>query len=110
MDIDEIRSLAKMLSDQLDNKYSADTANKWEGGTMTFSSGDGLTKDHVVSIDTFMQKITRVREALRVLEQQINNNKNLSDGEKLKYQGYITKAYGSMTSFNFLFKNDEDKF
>lgn len=99
-----------MITDQLDAQHSAELANKWEGGTMEFKPGDQFTKGHTVSIDTFMQKVTRVRESLRVLEQQINNNDSLSAGDKLKYQGYITKAYGSMTSFNFLFKNEEDKF
>lgn len=51
-----------------------------------------------------------VRDNLRVLEQQINSNKNLGEGEKLKLQGYITRCYGSLTSFNFLFFDEEDKF
>jgi len=110
MEIEEIRSLAKMITDQLDAYNSADPAHKWEGGNMIFKPGDQLTKEHIISIDTFMQKIIRVRESLRVLEQQLNNSKSLSAGEKLKFQGYITKCYGSLTSFNFLFKNEEDKF
>lgn len=51
-----------------------------------------------------------VRDNLKVLEQQINSNKDLNTAEKLKFQSYITKCYGSMTSFNFLFYDEEDKF
>ena len=40
----------------------------------------------------------------------INGNKNLSDEEKVSLQQYITRCYGSLTSFNVLFRNKEDYF
>ena len=67
-------------------------------------------KQHEISMERFMQKIVMMRDNLRVLEQQINANKSLEIGEKLKLQGYLTRIYGSMTSFNFMFESDDDKF
>jgi hypothetical protein len=57
-----------------------------------------------------MQKIVMMRDNLRVLEQQVNANSSLSVAEKVKLQGYITRIYGTMTSFNILFADDDDKF
>jgi hypothetical protein len=63
-----------------------------------------------MSIERFMQKIVMMRDNLRVLEQQVNANSSLSVAEKVKLQGYITRIYGTMTSFNILFADDDDKF
>jgi hypothetical protein len=57
-----------------------------------------------------MNKVVMMRDNLRVLEQQINGNKTLELGEKVKLQGYITRIYGSLTSFNFMFEDEDDKF
>lgn len=110
MDNIEIKALAKALAEEMDKRSSAELAPKWERGSIFFIPGDSTTKDHELPIDKLMHKIVMIRDNLRVLEQQINSNDNLSEGEKLKFQGYITKCYGSLTSFNFLFRNPEDKF
>jgi hypothetical protein len=107
---EEIKLLANAIVDEMDEKHSAEFAPKWEGASLFFIPRDSDAKDQEMPIDKLMHKIVLVRDNLRVLEQQINSNSNLSDGEKLKYQGYITKCYGSLTSFNFLFYNQEDKF
>jgi hypothetical protein len=110
MEKTEMRELAKALLDEIESRHSADLAPKWEGGSIMFIPGDSSTKDHELPIDKLLHKIVMVRDNLRVLEQQINSNDKLSDGEKVKLQGYITKCYGSLTSFNFMFWDEEDKF
>jgi len=94
----------------MDKMNSAELAPKWEGGSIFFIPGNSGLKDHELPIETLLHKIVMVRDNLRVLEQQINSNENLSDGEKVKFQNYITRCYGSLTSFNFLFREDDDKF
>lgn len=107
---EEIKLLAKAIVDEMDEKHSADYAPKWEGASLFFIPNDDSAKDHEIPVDRLMHKIIMVRDNLRVLEQQINSNESLSRAEKVKFQGYISKCYGSLTSFNFLFYNPEDKF
>ena len=79
------------------------------GGRVTFTDGDGRTvKD--VDVLTIFKKITSVREKLRVLEQKVNNHPTLIASEKAELQAYLSRSYGSLTTFNFLFHRDEDRF
>ena len=84
--------------------------DKWKGGVMILQSGDKSIKPKEVPIDVFFHKIVMARDRLRVLEQQINGHKALSDEEKVNLQHYITRIYGSFTTFNVLFKNKEQWF
>lgn len=84
--------------------------DKWKGGTMILQAGDRSIKPKEVPIDAFFHKIVMARDRLRVLEQQINAHKGLSDEEKVNMQQYITRIYGSFTTFNILFKNKEQQF
>jgi hypothetical protein len=84
--------------------------DKWRGGTMILQSGDKSVKPKEVPIDVFFHKIVMARDRLRVLEQQINGHKGLSDEEKVNLQQYITRIYGSFTTFNVLFRNKEQWF
>jgi hypothetical protein len=84
--------------------------DKWKGGTMILQAGDKSIKSKEVPIDVFFHKIVMARDRLRVLEQQINGHKALSDEEKVNLQQYITRIYGSFTTFNVLFKNKEQWF
>jgi hypothetical protein len=84
--------------------------DKWKGGTMILQSGDKAVKPKEVPIEAFFHKIVMARDRLRVLEQQINGHKNLSDEDKVNLQQYITRVYGSLTTFNVLFKNKEQWF
>ncbi len=110
MDFQDIKLLAKKIVDEMDKQHSSTMAPKWESATIMVVPRDSSMKSHEIPIDKFMHKIVMMRDNLRVLEQQINGNDKLSDGDKVKLQGYITKIYGSMTSFNFLFQEPEDKF
>ncbi|MBX3043506.1 MAG: hypothetical protein KIT33_03665 [Candidatus Kapabacteria bacterium] len=110
MDYNDIKQIARAIVEEMDSIHNADLAPKWEGGSIFFLPKNSDTRDHELPIDKLFHKIVMIRDNLRVLEQQINSNDNLSEGEKVKYQSYITKCYGSMTSFNFLFYDEEDKF
>jgi len=110
MEPNELRAMARFIKEEFEAEFNADLAHKWDRGTIKIIPGDKSTKEQEFPIDKLMHKIIMVRDNLRVLEQQINSNKTLSDAEKLKFQHYITKSYGSLTSFNFIFYNDEDKF
>jgi hypothetical protein len=84
--------------------------DKWKGGTLLLQSGDKSIKPKEIPIDVFFHKIVMARDRLRVLEQQINGHKGLSDEDKINLQQYITRIYGSFTTFNVLFKNKEEWF
>jgi hypothetical protein len=83
---------------------------KWKGGTMTLTPGNPSLKGKEMPIETFFHKIVMIRDRLRVLEQNVNKTRNLSDEEKVNLQQYITRIYGSLTSFNTLFASSDDGF
>jgi hypothetical protein len=83
---------------------------KWIKGMMLLQPADKNLKPKEIPIDDFFHKIVMLRDRLRVLEQNINSHKKLSDEEKVNIQQYITRCYGSLTTFNVLFKNKEQWF
>ena len=104
------KSLLKILRQWSDVTELVPIGDKWIGGTMSLQAADKALKPKEIPIDDFFHKIVMLRDRLRVVEQNINSNKKLSDEEKVNIQQYITRCYGSLTTFNVLFKNKEHWF
>lgn len=104
------KSLLKILRQWSDVNELVPLGDKWIGGTLLLQTADKSLKPKEIPIDDFFHKIIMLRDRLRVLEQNINSHKKLTDEEKVNIQQYITRCYGSLTTFNVLFKNKEHWF
>lgn len=102
-------SLVQILKKWSDASEVIPIADKWKGGNLILEPGDINLKGKELPIDTFFHKIVMVRDRLRVMEQKINSS-NLNEQEKIDLQQYITRIYGSLTTFNVLFKIKEQQF
>lgn len=85
-------------------------APRWDGGKLILQPFDTALQAKEVPLNAFFKKITSVREKLRVLEQKLNNHPSLTAEDKLELQGLISRAYGSLTTFNALFRDEADRF
>jgi hypothetical protein len=104
------RSLLKILRLWSDVNEVVPLGDRWRGGKLLLQPADKSLKPKEIPIEDFFHKIVMLRDRLRVLEQNINSNKKLTDEEKVNVQQYITRCYGSLTTFNVLFKNKEHWF
>jgi len=104
------RSLLKILRMWSDVNEIVPLGDRWKGGVMLLQPADKSQKPKEIPVDVFFHKIVMLRDRLRVMEQQINAHKILNDEEKVNLQQYITRIYGTLTTFNVLFKNKEHWF
>lgn len=104
------KSLLKILKMWGGITETVPLGDKWIKGTMLLQPADKTLKPKEIPIEDFFHKIVMLRDRLRVLEQNINSSKTLNDEEKVNIQQYITRCYGSLTTFNVLFKNKEQHF
>ena len=104
------QSLISILRRWSDTSSVTAIADKWKGGNLVLAPKDSSVSTKEIPINTFFHKIVMVRDRIRVMEQKINASKNLDDQEKVDLQQYITRIYGSLTTFNVLFKNQSDHF
>lgn len=109
-----LQEVEKVLFHMLDRfnglNYAVEMGEKWKGGVLDMKPGNPDLKSKEVPIETFFHKIVMVRDRLRVLEQNINAHPGLSDDDKVGLQQYITRIYGSLTTFNILFADKDDYF
>jgi hypothetical protein len=103
------RNLSKILQRWMDATEIVPLGDRWKGGKMILQPGRRDLQSKEIPIDAFFHKIVMMRDRLRVLEQRVNAS-NIEDEEKVNIQQYITRCYGSMTTFNILFKEPQHHF
>ena len=103
-------SLVRILKKWSDVSEIVPIAERYRGGKMILQPADKTLASKEIPIDTFFHKIVMLRDRLRVMEQKINAHKTLTEDEKIELQQYITRSYGSLTTFNILFKNSSQNF
>ena len=109
-----IEKVTRVLLDELGLEKPSDVVeqlgSRWQGGRVMLHPADASLQAKEIPLDVFFHKVVMLRNNLRVLEQKINSHEKLSDADKVEFQQYITRSYGSLTTFNVLFKNKADQF
>jgi DUF438 domain-containing protein len=105
-----VSALVKSLNLERDETIVQQMGVRWQKGKMVLHPADPTLQTKEVPLEVLFHKIVGVRNQLRVLEQKINSHPAMSDADKVEMQQYISRCYGSLTTFNLLFKNKEDQF
>lgn len=109
MDLDALKDFFLAVIEEEFAPHGVEIAPRWQGGTVILNPGNN-TQAKEIPIEVLFKKLLTIRDSLRVLEQKINGNPQLSMEEKASFQSYITRGYGALTTFNVLFKEGKDKF
>ena len=110
LDRGAVKRALKAALDELLGLSDVRMASRYEGGSIILKPGKTEAQEKAIPIEVFFHKITMARDRLRVMEQKINAHPKLSEEDKVELQQYITRVYGSLTSFNVLFKDKDDWF
>lgn len=103
-------AISEVLNDFGAVQPEDELAKRWSGGELVLVPGNKETQEKRIPLDAFFKKVIGVREKLRVLEQKLNNHPKLSSEDKVELQGYVTRCYGSLTTFNVLFSDRGEPF
>jgi hypothetical protein len=108
--MEELEKTLRRILEEYSGGGDIEMAGRWQGGKLIMQPADQSQKPKEIPIETFFHKIVMLRDRLRVMEQKVNAHTKLTDEDKVEMQQYITKIYGSLTTFNVLFRNSEDQF
>lgn len=110
MERNELKGLLMEVLDEALGISEIPIGSKWQGGELVLRPGNKELQEKVIPIEAFFHKIVMLRDRVRVMEQKINAHNVLTDDEKVDLQQYITRIYGSLTTFNVLFADKSDQF
>lgn len=110
MDRDGLKQVLRELLEEETMYGYPQMAPKWKDGTVVLKPGSDDNQPKEIPIDALFHKIVMIRDRLRVLEAKLNGNTQLADQEKVDLQSYISKCYGTLTTFNVLFNDKENYF